>query len=263
MSGDYQVRALARGLAILTSFTLTHPEQSLTAISTRLGLAKGTAVRLLTVLEEHGFVERAASERYRLGVRLFELGSIYEQTFSIEQAARPALETLAKECQQTANLGILNEGQVVHIAVVPPQRPIHFAGQLGARELVHCTGLGKALIADLPPDEIAAIVAEHGLPSRTPKTITTIEALQDRLAVVRERGYATDEEESFLGLSCIAAPVRDATGATVGAVSVSGTTTEFAETDYAPAVLAAASTVAHRLGYGVHVQVTSGDKPTP
>ena len=71
MSGDYQVRALARGLAILTSFTLTHPEQSLTAISTRLGLAKGTAVRLLTVLEEHGFVERAASERYRLGVRLF------------------------------------------------------------------------------------------------------------------------------------------------------------------------------------------------
>ena len=149
MSGDYQVRALARGLAILTSFTLTHPEQSLTAISTRLGLAKGTAVRLLTVLEEHGFVERAASERYRLGVRLFELGSIYEQTFSIEQAARPALEVLAKECQQTANLGILNAGQVVHVAVVPPQRPIHFAGQLGARELVHCTGLGKALIADL------------------------------------------------------------------------------------------------------------------
>lgn len=255
MSGDYQVRALARGLAILTSFTLTHPEQSLTAISTRLGLAKGTAVRLLTVLEEHGFVERAASERYRLGVRLFELGSIYEQTFSIEQAARPALETLARECQQTANLGILNEGQVVHIAVVPPQRPIHFAGQLGARELVHCTGLGKALIADLPAEAIEAIVAEHGLPSRTAKTITTVEMLQDRLAVVRERGYAMDEEESFLGLSCVAAPIRDATGATVAAVSVSGTTTEFEVTDYAPAVLAAAAAVSHRLGYGVRSAV--------
>ncbi|MHB8648545.1 MAG: IclR family transcriptional regulator [Thermomicrobiales bacterium] len=251
MSGDYQVRALARGLAILTSFTLTHPEQSLTAISTRLGLAKGTAVRLLTVLEEHGFVERAASERYRLGVRLFELGSIYEQTFSIEQAARPALESLARECQQTANLGILNEGQVVHIAVVPPQRPIHFAGQLGARELVHCTGLGKALIAGLAPETLAAIVAEHGLPSRTAKTITTMEALHDRLAVVRERGYATDDEESFPGLTCVAAPIRDATGATVAAISVSGTTAEFEATDYAPAVLAAASTVSHRLGYGV------------
>lgn len=262
MSGDYQVRALARGLAILTSFTLTHPEQSLTAISTRLGLAKGTAVRLLTVLEEHGFVERAASERYRLGVRLFELGSIYEQTFSIEQAAHPALETLARECQQTANLGILNEGQVVHIAVVPPQRPIHFAGLLGARELIHCTGLGKALIADLPPEEIAAIVAEHGLPSRTAKTITTVEMLHDRLAVVRERGYATDDEESFLGLSCVAAPIRDATGTTVAAISVSGTTTEFAATDYAPAVLAAASAVSHRLGYGVRsaaAEVTSSE----
>ncbi len=260
MSGDYQVRALARGLAILTSFTLTHPEQSLTAISTRLGLAKGTAVRLLTVLEEHGFVERAASsERYRLGVRPFELGSIYGQTFSIEQAARPALETLARECQQTANLGILNQGQVVHIAVVPPQRPIHFAGQLGARELVHCTGLGKALIADSPTEVIVAIVSEHGLPSRTPKTITTVDALHDRLAVVREHGYATDDEESFLGLTCIAAPIRDATGTTVAALSVSGTTTEFEATDYAPAVLAAASTVSHRLGFGVRSPVTSNE----
>ena len=252
MSGDYQVRALARGLAILTSFTLTHPEQSLTAISTRLGLAKGTAVRLLTVLEEHGFVERAASERYRLGVRLFELGSIYEQTFSIEQAARPALEQLARECQQTANLGILNQGQVVHIAVVPPQRPIHFAGQLGARELVHCTGLGKALIADCSPESIQAIVDEHGLPSRTAKTITTIEVLEDRLAVVRERGYATDEEESFLGLSCVAAPIRDATGRTVAAVSVSGATAEFAANDYVPMIQEAATTIALTLGYGVH-----------
>ena len=252
MSGDYQVRALARGLAILTSFTLTHPEQSLTAISTRLGLAKGTAVRLLTVLEQHGFVERAASERYRLGVRLFELGTIYAQTLSIEQAAHPSLEHLARECQQTANLAILNGGQVVHIDVVAPPRPIHFAGQLGARELVHCTGLGKALIADLPAEEIAAIVAEHGLPARTAKTITTVEMLHDRLAVIREHGYAADDEESFPGLSCIAAPIRDATGATVAAISVSGATAEFAATDYAPAVLAAAAAASHKLGYGVH-----------
>lgn len=251
MSGDYQVRALARGLAILTSFTLTHPEQSLTAISTRLGLAKGTAVRLLTVLEQQGFVERAASERYRLGVRLFELGTIYAQTLSIEQAAHPSLEQLARECQQTANLAILNGGQVVHIDVVPPPRPIHFAGQLGLRELVHCTGLGKALIADLPAEEIAAIVAEHGLPARTAKTVTTVEVLHDRLAVVRERGYAADDEESFPGLSCVAAPIRDATGATVAAVSVSGATAEFEATDYAPAVLAAAAAASHRLGYGV------------
>ncbi len=251
MSGDYQVRALARGLAILSSFTLTHPEQSLTAISTRLGLPKGTAVRLLTILEQHGYVERADSERYRLGVRLFELGTIYAQTRSIEQAAHPALEQLARECAQTANLAILNGGQVVHIDVVAPPRPIHFAGQLGARELVHCTGLGKALIADLPADEIAAIVAEHGLPARTAATITTPEMLHDRLAVVRERGYARDEEESFPGLSCVAAPIRDATGATVAAISVSGTTAEFAATDYAPAVLAAAAAVAQKLGFGV------------
>jgi len=256
MSGDYQVRALARGLAILTSFSLTHPEQSLTAISTRLGLAKGTAVRLLTVLDAHGFVERAASERYRLGVRLFELGSIYEQTFSIEQAARPALERLAHECAQTANLGILNAGQVVHIAVVTPPRPIHFAGQVGARELVHCTGLGKALIADLPADALEAIVAEHGLPSRTPRTLTTIDALRDRLTIVRERGYATDDDESFVGLTCIAAPIRDVTGTTVAALSVSGTTMEFAANDYAPAVIIAAAAVSLRLGFGVRAEAT-------
>lgn len=253
MSGEYQVRALARGLAVLTSFTLTQPEQSLTTISTRLGLPKGTTLRLLAVLAQHGFVERVESERYRIGVRLFELGSIYGQTLSIERAARPALEQLAVACGQTANLAILDSGQVVHIAVVPPQRPIHFAGQLGVREAVHCTGLGKALIADAAPDVVEAIVAEHGLVARTAKTISTLDALRDRLAVARERGYATDDEESSPGLSCVAAPIRDDTGATVAALSVSGATAEFAATDYAPAVMNAARAVSLRLGYGVQM----------
>ncbi len=135
--GEYQVRALARGLAVLTSFTLTQPEQSLTGASTRLGLPKGTTSRLLAVLVQHGFVERVESERYRIGVRAFELGSIYGQTVSIEKVARTALERLAAMCDRTANLAVLDGGQVVHIAVVPPPRPIRFVGRLGVRETAH------------------------------------------------------------------------------------------------------------------------------
>lgn len=252
----YQVRALERALAILDAFSLAEPALSLTDLAARVNLAKSTATRLLAVLEERGYLERSPdTERYQIGVRAFELGSIYIQTTSIEAEAQPVLRQLARECQQTANLGILNGLAVVHIAVVPPDRPIRFYTTVGQRESAHCTGLGKALLAALDTERLAELVAEYGLPRRTARTITTLEELRAAVARVREQGFALDNEESFDGLKCVAASIRDDKNRTVAAVSISGPAGEFnSETlpQYSEAVLRAAAAISARLGHRVH-----------
>ena len=255
-ASNYQVRALDRALDILDAFSLAEPELTLTAIAARVNLAKSTATRLLSVLEERGWLERSTdTDRYRVGVRAFELGTIYIQTTSLEAEAEPYLQHLARTCHQTANLGILNDGEVVHIAVVAPERPIRFSTPLGQRESAHCTGLGKALLAELSPDELRAVIARHGLPARTARTITTQRDLQAELVRVRAQGYAMDDEEAYTSLRCVAAPVRDARGRVIAALSVSGLANEFTE-ESLPRFIAelheAAQGLSVRLGNGVH-----------
>lgn len=262
VAANYQVRALERALDIMDAFSLSEPELTLTTIAARVGLAKSTATRLLAVLEERGWLERSAeTERYRIGVRAFEIGNIYIQTTTLEIEAQPILRHLANGCQQTANLGILRQGEVVHIAVVVPERPIHFSTPVGLRDWAHLTGLGKALLAALPDDELTRVVAQHGLPGRTTRTITTLEAMREHLAEIRARGYALDDEEAYEGLRCVAAPIRDARGGTIAAVSVSGLASEFdgaALTRYIAAVQDAAHEISARLGHGVQMALVAG-----
>jgi DNA-binding IclR family transcriptional regulator len=261
-AANYQVRALERALDIVDAFSLAEPELTLTAIAARVGLAKSTATRLLAVLEERGWLERSAeTERYRIGVRAFEIGNIYIQTTTLEIEAQPILRHLANTCQQTANLGLLRQGEVVHIAVVAPDRPIRFSTPVGLRDWAHLTGLGKALLAALPDDELTQVVARHGLPGRTMRTITTLEGLREHLAETRARGYALDDEEAFEGLRCVAAPIRDAKGETIAAVSISGLASEFggvALSRYIAAVQDAAREISARLGNGVQVALVAG-----
>jgi DNA-binding IclR family transcriptional regulator len=254
-AANYQVRALERALDIVDAFSLAEPELTLTAIAARVGLAKSTATRLLAVLEERGWLERSAeTDRYRIGVRAFEVGNIYIQTTTLEGEARPILRDLAAACGQTANLGVLRGGEVVHIAVVAPDRPIRFTTAIGQREPAHSTGLGKALLAALPLDELDRVIARQPLAARTERTITDPAALAAHLAAVRAQGYALDDEEDYDGLRCVAAPVRDARGAIVAAISVSGLAGELDDAAlprYIAAVRRAAGEVSARLGYAV------------
>jgi DNA-binding IclR family transcriptional regulator len=254
-SPQYQVRALERALDLLDAFTLAEPELSFTELTERSGLSKGTAVRLLSILERRGFLERSPdTDRYRIGLRTFELGSVYIQSFQLEAESQPFLKELAATCGQSANLGILDQGEVVHLVVVPASRPIHFAVRSGQRDAAHSSGLGKVLLAALPDDDLDEIIAARGLPQRTPTTLTTPEALRNALTAVRTQGYAIDDEESVPGLTCIAAPVFDDRGRVIGAVSISGLTNEYAEpnrTAYIEAVRQAANGISQRLGAAV------------
>ena len=250
---NYQIRALDRGLDILEAFSIQSPDLSIKDIAARTGLPKPTVIRLLSVLVERGYVERLAdSEGYRLGVRTLEISSIFLQTTSVEVEARPIMARLAHATGQTANLGILDNYQVVHIAVVAPERPVRFWASIGKREDSYVSGLGKVLLTGLSADQLELYL---GLPrpALTPYTITDADELRQELRRTLERGWAVDRQESNIGVACVAAPVRDSSGAIVAAISISGLQSEFdagstLET-FADHVRAAADEVSTRLGW--------------
>jgi DNA-binding IclR family transcriptional regulator len=248
----YHERALLRGLQILTSFTVQEPEQDLSGLSRRLRLPKGTLVRLLDCLKYAGFVEAdPRTGAYRLGVRALEVGSVYQQTSTLDGVARPVLVDLAQRCGQSTNLGVLDDGQVIHVVVVAAPSPLRYEAYVGMRADVHSTGLGKALLAGRPPAEVEAFLQERPLPRRTPKTIADPAALRAALEDVRRQGYALDDEETLLGLRCVAAPVKAPDGGTVAAVSASGPRTDFEGErlgEIIAAVRGAAEAVSRRLG---------------
>jgi DNA-binding IclR family transcriptional regulator len=249
------VRALDRALDILDTFSLHKSQLTLTEIAARGDLPLSTAKRLVSVLEKRGFLEQVPeTDTYRIGIRAFEVGSIYIQSTTIEAEAHPSLERLAQKCQQTANLGVLDHGEVVHIAIVAPDRPIRYFARLGDREQAYYTGLGKALLSDLCDEQIDEYVASTPLVAKTRRTITTAELLKMHLDEVRERGYAMDDEESVVGVRCIAVPIRNARGEITAAVSVSGAAFEFGEEvlpAYIESVKTAAAAISTRLGYDV------------
>lgn len=255
-SQHYHVRALERALDLLDSFSIAEPELTFTDLAARVDLPKSTTFRLLSILEQRGYVERSPeTERYRIGIRAFEIGSIYIQSTRIEAEAQPYLKELAERCNQTANLAVLDQGEIVHISVVAPSRPIRFYATIGQRDAAHCTGLGKALLAGVTDEELAAIIERRGLPRRTERTVDSIDALRAQLEVVRARGYAIDDEESVPGLTCIAAPIRDDKDRVVASVSISGQSAEFTEpklTRYIDAVKHAARQISTRMGNGIH-----------
>lgn len=249
----YQIRALDRGLDILESFSLATPELTIGQIAERAGLPKPTVIRLLSVLAERGYVERVTgADRYRLGVKTLEVSSVYLQSTSLEAEAQPIMANLARETGQTANLGILHRGQVVHIEVVAPDRPVRFWASIGKREDAYVSGLGKVLLAALDPADLVAYLNQD-FPPVTSHTITDRAELARDLAEVGPQGFAVDREESNLGVMCVAAPIHDAQGRVTAALSISGLKAEFEHGDnlerYIQQVTQAADEISGRLGW--------------
>ncbi|HWV36409.1 MAG TPA: IclR family transcriptional regulator [Thermomicrobiales bacterium] len=252
-TATYQIRALDRGLDILEAFTIAEPELSIGQIAERTGLPKPTIVRLLSVLIDRSYVERVPqSEHYRLGVRTLEIGSIFLQSTSLEREARPIMQRLADATGQTANLGILDHFDVIHIEVVAPDRPVRFWARIGKREEAYVSGLGKVLLAGLPAQVRERYVRTPKV-ALTPRTLTDPDALRAELERVRERGLALDDEESNTGVRCVAAPIFNGTGRLVAAVSISGAVAEFESPGqmehYIDQVRAAAAEISGRLGW--------------
>lgn len=218
------VAALLRGLAILDAFSETQRTLGVVELSRRLGVHKSTVSRLAATLEAAGYLERLSqSGKYQLGWRATRLGCLAIATLDLRHLARPALEALVRACGQTAHLGVLDGTEVVTTDFVEGTSTVRMHAAIGKRSPAYCSALGKALLATLPEEEVAALF-ENGatLQARTPNTLVTLERLFADLRATRARGYAFDNEELEPGLCCVGASIFDATGRAVAAVSISG-----------------------------------------
>jgi DNA-binding IclR family transcriptional regulator len=224
-----------------------------TELSRELGLHKSTVSRLMITLERGGLLARnPETERYRLGVDLIGMAAHVASHMDVREVARPFLRHLAEACEETVNLSVLDQGQVVNLEQsAPPARQVKNLGEVGRRTPAHCTAAGKVLLAHLPAEELDRVL-EAGLERLTPHTITDPQALRDALVQVRREGYAVAQEELEEGLNVVAAPIYDHAGRATAALSIAGPAYRVAPGRFAPLaaqVMEAAAGISRRLGH--------------
>jgi len=249
----YRIRAVERALAVLSLFSLQQPELTLAEIAEKLKVHKSTAHRMVLTLEKAGFLKRSITRgTYSLGLKLLELGAVALSSIELRAQARPHLERLHRETGLTVHLAILDEGEVVYIDKIEADTAVRLYSQVGRRSPVHCTALGKALLAHLPREKVCEILAVKGMRRYTPDTIVSVPAFLKELERVRERGFALDMGEHEPLVHCVGAPIRDYTGAVVAALSVTLVAAEVSEDSlmrYARLVMEAAGAVSRDMGY--------------
>ncbi len=222
-AGIYRVQVLDRAVAILQVLADAQNDLALVEIAERLDLHKSTTHRLLMVLEQHRLVRKNGNNgRFALGLRLFDLGSQAVARLRLREQARPFLERLVHDTGETAHIGVLDDGEIVSIANVEGPRTVRTPSTVGRRTAVHCSAVGKAVIAFLPQPALEETLARRPLRPFTSKTLVTRTALLADLRQVRVRGYAIDNEEIEKGLRCVGAPVRDYSDEVIAALSIAG-----------------------------------------
>jgi DNA-binding IclR family transcriptional regulator len=217
----------------------------------------------MMVLEQHRLVvKNPETGRYRLGLRLYELGSRAIDGLDLRGRARPYLDRLQAKFGETVFLCILDEGQVFYVEKVESQQSVRTACTVGSRAPAYCTAVGKAMLAEIPEAEVSKIIRRWGLKAVTANTITTASALNAELRAVRLRGYAIDEEEKEEGLRCVGAAVRGHSGKLFAAISVSGPAFRMTKKripEIGQAVMWAANELSAELGYqGAPLEVARG-----
>jgi len=223
------VEALARGLAILTAFSPTATVLSVSDAAARTSLPRPTARRLLMTLEKLGYV-RSSNGLYTLTTKVLELGTTYIAALGIWELARPHLEALVRRTGESSSMSQLDGSDIVYVARVPVPKIIALSVHIGTRFPAVATSMGHVLLADLTRAELQRVLRAPSQSGIIPRIAPSRRELERELAQVRQRGWALSDERLSLGIRSIAAPVRDASGATVAAVNV---TVHAAETSVA------------------------------
>ncbi|HEU5402599.1 MAG TPA: IclR family transcriptional regulator [Terriglobales bacterium] len=240
-SGKYVVEAVFKALDVLEVFQGSEG-LSLNQISQRVGLNRSRTFRLLHTLAERGYVERnEEGTSYRLGIRLFERAANVRR--DVKDVARPMMLELRQRFNEMVNLGLLEDGHVLYLEIVQSSRPFRMSATVGCRMPAHHTSMGKAILANNPGS------LEPGLLAKESRQ--RVVKLRKELETVRRCGYAVDNEENEPGVACIGAPVFDANGQAIAAMSVSGPVQRLLanEKKIAEALIAACGDVSAGLGY--------------
>ncbi|MTJ81050.1 MAG: IclR family transcriptional regulator [Telmatospirillum sp.] len=245
------VPALVKGLAII-DIVARDPGLAFSQIQKQAGFAKSSTHQLISTLCHLGLLQVTADGKHMLGLRLFELGSIAAAQRGVEREAMPHLRALASEVGMTCHLGVLEGHEAVYLAKVESDQPIKVNTWVGKRLSLYSSSLGKVLLAWLPEAQLDAALAHVEWKRNTPHTIADAGALKDHLALVRSRGWSTDDEEDVPNIRCVSAPVRDMRGNVVAAISVVGTILQVSVDRFpelAQQVCAAAERISAALGH--------------
>ena len=217
------VPALDRALSALEMLASSKHGLTLPEISAALKVPKSSAHSLLLTLERRGYLHRnVKTNRYLFGLQLFSLANMALAGIELREKAAPFLRALMGRSRLTAHLAVLDHNEAVLVDKAEPPGIFKLATWLGKRMELHCTGLGKAMLAHFAESELEQVIRQRGLPRHNDNTIASAKRLKDELAKVRRNGYAIDDEEDEIGYRCIGAAIFDAAGRVLGSVSVSG-----------------------------------------
>lgn len=247
------IASVHRAVEILNLFDLEQVELGTTEIARELGLPKSTAAGLVLTLEDSGLLEQnPVTRKYRLGYKLAEYAGILLNQTDLRQLAMPQLESLLQWCNESVNLAVLDDSHVVYIERLYGTNLLGMRSEIGKHEPVHSTALGKAILAFTPSNEARKFLETLQFTRRTPKTIASLPAFEQDLALTRERGFALDDEENELGGRCVAAPVLDHRSKPVAALSISAPVQRLPVEqvpEFGARVCEAARQISQRLGY--------------
>lgn len=217
------VQSVDRAMAILEVLGEDEEGYRLTDLARRTGLSVSTVHRLLTTLEQRRFVQFDRTDgMWHVGRGAFAVGSAFTRQRNFVAPALPILRRLRDQTRETANLGIVDDGEVVVLTQVESREIMRAITRVGGRAPMANSGMGKAILAAYADNDIDAIIARHGLRKATEKSITNAKTLKADIAAIRARGYSFDDEEFVLGLRCVASVVYDAEAEPLCAVSISG-----------------------------------------
>ena len=219
---NYPIKVLDKTFSILDILLQHDSSMHMTEISEKLGLYPSTIHRILDTLKYWGYVEQdPKSQKYRLGLKLLALGMAKLHQMDLVREATPYLKELVNQCNETVHLGVLEEGEVLYLAKEESSQTIRMISYVGKRAPLHCTSLGKVILAYLSAEERKKILGKKVLPSFTENTITDKGELEKKLGKVREQGFALDREENEKDVRCVAAPIKNYQGEVIAAISIS------------------------------------------
>lgn len=237
--------SVERAFAILELLNTSRRGWNISEISRKLELPKSSTHVLISTLDRLGYIkETTTGKRFQLSAKMYGLGSKALHATPLPEIALPHMHWAVHQSGLTSHLGILEKGQVIFIQKVDGPGIIKFDTYLGKCSELHCTGLGKALLAYLSEDDLRQMLSKHAFSRFTKNTIFTLERFLTELAKVRKNGYAVDDEEEELGIRCVAIPVFEH-GKPIAAISFTGTTSQLGPESLNKVVQIAKSAAAH------------------
>lgn len=250
IGGLRRIETVARALELLK--LLVNNPLRVQEVADQLGIHKSTASRLLSTLQEAGFVRLNHDRKYELGYAVFELAHALSENMDLRKLARPHLEVLNKDTNETVHLAVLDGGEIIYIDKIDTSRPLRMYSRIGKRAHAYCTGVGKALLAYLPTEELESVLANISFKRFTDRTIVDKTQMYSELKKIRSNGIAWDRGEHEEKIYCIAAPIFDFNDRVVASISISSTITYTPEevlAGYSGKLLDAAEAISRAMGY--------------